>query len=106
MREAWEETGLHVEPTRILGVYGGPEFIVRYRNGDRTSYLMVVFEARRIAGRERPDHEETQEVRYFTRDQTRTLPHPVWLDEVLDDAFGGRPAAAFRASRWAPPAPG
>ena len=55
VREVWEETGLHVAPTRILGLYGGPECHVRYRNGDEVSYLMVVFEARVIGGHPRPD---------------------------------------------------
>ncbi len=36
VREMWEETGLRVEPTRVLGVYGGPEFHVRYAKGTRS----------------------------------------------------------------------
>src|SRR6476469_2851423 len=35
VREMWEETGLLVEPTAILGVFGGPECAVEYANGDR-----------------------------------------------------------------------
>src|SRR5688572_30596106 len=38
VREAWEETGLMVTPRRVFGVYGGPEFIVRYPNGDESQY--------------------------------------------------------------------
>jgi len=37
VREAWEETGLLVRLTALVGVFGGPDFIVQYRNGDRTS---------------------------------------------------------------------
>jgi 8-oxo-dGTP pyrophosphatase MutT (NUDIX family) len=37
VREAWEETGLLVEPVRVIGVYGGPEFHVTYSNGDEVS---------------------------------------------------------------------
>ena len=32
VREVWEETGLHVELTGILGVYGGKELLVDYVN--------------------------------------------------------------------------
>ena len=34
VREAFEETGVEVELLRVLGVYGGPDFVVRYANGD------------------------------------------------------------------------
>ncbi len=103
MREMWEETGLQVELTRILGVYGGPEFVVTYRNGDRTSYVMVVFEGKRVAGEPRPDGVETLDVRYFTRDEARAVSTPGWLNEVLDDVFASHPHTAFRPTRWSPP---
>src|SRR5262245_64452297 len=32
VREVWEETGLRVEPVALSGVFGGPEFHVRYAN--------------------------------------------------------------------------
>src|SRR5438128_211926 len=35
VRETWEETGLTVEITGVLGVYGGPDLIVDYPNGDQ-----------------------------------------------------------------------
>src|SRR3989304_10288635 len=34
VREIWEETGIRVELTRVLGVYGGAGVHNRYRNGD------------------------------------------------------------------------
>ena len=103
VREMWEETGLEVELTRILGVYGGPEFVVTYRNGDRTSYLMVVFEGRPIAGEPRPDGVETLDVRYFTREEARAVSTPGWLDEILEDVFANHPHTAYRPARWSPP---
>jgi len=103
VREMWEETGLLVEPTRVLGVYGGPEFIVKYRNGDRTSYMMVVFEARRLSGTARPDGVETLDLRYFSFDEVRTVNRPDWLDEVLEDVFAGGDTTAYRRPSWTPP---
>ena len=43
MREIWEEAGVVVRLTRLVGVFGGPDFVVQYLNGDRTSYAMAVF---------------------------------------------------------------
>jgi 8-oxo-dGTP pyrophosphatase MutT (NUDIX family) len=103
VREMWEETGLFVEPTRVLGVYGGAEFIVDYRNGDRTSYMMAVFQARRVSGTARPDHVETLDLRYFSFDEARTVNSPDWLDEVLEDVFAGNDMTAYRRPSWTPP---
>ena len=43
VREVWEETGLVVRPSRIIGVYGGPNFVVVYPNGDETQYISCIF---------------------------------------------------------------
>jgi hypothetical protein len=40
-----EETGLIVCLTRPVGVFGGPDFIIEYQNGHRTSDVMAVFDA-------------------------------------------------------------
>jgi 8-oxo-dGTP pyrophosphatase MutT (NUDIX family) len=58
VREVWEETGLRVEPTRLCGVFGGPEFRVTYENGDESHYVMAVFECRRIGGDAATDGDE------------------------------------------------
>jgi 8-oxo-dGTP pyrophosphatase MutT (NUDIX family) len=42
IRELWEETGLVARPVRLLGVFGGPESVVAYQNGDRTNYVNTV----------------------------------------------------------------
>jgi ADP-ribose pyrophosphatase YjhB (NUDIX family) len=97
VREILEETGLRIEPLRVLGVFGGPEFVVSYPNGDRTSYVSVVFEARVVSGELVPDGEEVLEAGYFTRDQLEGMRPPAWMAEVLDSAFAGGEAARFRA---------
>jgi ADP-ribose pyrophosphatase YjhB (NUDIX family) len=97
VREIQEETGLRIELLRVLGVFGGPEFVVSYPNGDRTSYVSVGFEARVVSGELVPDGEEIVEAAYFTRDQLEIMDRPLWMAEVLDAAFAGERAARFRA---------
>ncbi len=103
VREMWEETGLHVELTRMLGVYGGPEFNTRYSNGDLVTFTMVVFEGRPIGGTLQPDGDETLEIRYFDRAEISTLDTPPWVPTVLEDAFRCRTETSFAPPTWRPP---
>jgi 8-oxo-dGTP pyrophosphatase MutT (NUDIX family) len=105
LREAWEETGLLVELRGVLGVYGGPEFVVRYRNGDEASFLMVIFEARAVSGALRLDGEEALELRWASHEEAAALPLSPWLVTVLPDLFAPRGATRFRASVWCPGEP-
>src|SRR4051794_36878021 len=41
VRECFEETGLLVRPTGLIGVFGGPEFLARYPNGDVAYYTAI-----------------------------------------------------------------
>lgn len=102
VREVWEETGLKVEPVRITGIYGGPAFEVHYRNGDRVSYLMTVFECRVLGGTLQADSVETLEAAYFSAEQVQKLPLAAWAEVVLPDAFGRGERARFQAARWRP----
>jgi 8-oxo-dGTP pyrophosphatase MutT (NUDIX family) len=67
VRECWEETGLLVQTTRLIGVFGGPEFRIKYPNGDITCYTTITFEVRIVGGAHRPDGAETASLRYFTK---------------------------------------
>ena len=63
VREMWEETGLHVVPMRMLGVFGGREFRVIYPNGDEAAYTVILFEVRLLGGTLRADGEEAAALR-------------------------------------------
>ena len=69
VREAWEETGLLVEPVRIAGVHGGADFYATYSNGDQIAVYSVVFECRVTGGQACPDGVESLDVRYFPPDE-------------------------------------
>ena len=49
-REALEETGYHVEPTRLIGLYCAPHWDVRYPNGDEVQQFTVALECRITGG--------------------------------------------------------
>jgi 8-oxo-dGTP pyrophosphatase MutT (NUDIX family) len=87
IREMQEETALLVEPFRIIGVYGGPEYRVVYPNGDVVSYVMTAFECKVVSGEATPDYEETVEVRWFSESELDSIPTPHWTRIVLRDAF-------------------
>ncbi len=103
VREMWEETGLLVEPTQVLGVYGGPAFSFSYPNGDRVAYVMTLFECRVIDGRAHPDGVETLELGYFSESDLANLKLSPWMEAVMPDVFGDLERAKFQAPTWQPP---
>jgi 8-oxo-dGTP pyrophosphatase MutT (NUDIX family) len=103
VREAWEETGLTVEITAILGVYGGPDLIVDYPNGDQAAYIGTIFRGRVIGGTMRPDGSEILDVRYFTREEAIHVPHSRWMDRCLDVLFATSSSPDFVPASWRPP---
>ena len=97
VREMREETGVVVRPTRLVGVFGGPDFIVEYQNGHRTSYVMAVFEATTSEGTLRPDGIELLDVRFFAERDVAGLDVAAWIPEVLRAVF--HPTSPFHAPR-------
>jgi ADP-ribose pyrophosphatase YjhB (NUDIX family) len=57
-REALEETGYHVEPVRMIGLYASPEFDVRYPNGDEVQQFTLALECRITGGQPKTDASE------------------------------------------------
>ncbi len=103
VRECWEETGLLVRPTRIIGVFGGPEFEMTYPNGDRTVYTSVCFAAEIISGTAKPDHEETSEIGWFSEQEAKALSMGSLSRSVLGHAFAhDAERAQFRPPVWKP----
>jgi 8-oxo-dGTP pyrophosphatase MutT (NUDIX family) len=86
-RETFEETGLHVHPKSLVGVYGGPEFKVTYRNGDQVSYIMTVYLCEQVDQQPRPDGDEIREVAYFRPPELRNLQLSSWIHTILPDVY-------------------
>jgi 8-oxo-dGTP pyrophosphatase MutT (NUDIX family) len=108
VREAWEETGLHVVPTAVVGVFGGPDHEITYDNGDVTAYVSTAFAARVVGGRLRPGDGEISEARWVTNDERHALTMLPFMREIVDAGFAhltdpGAPAG-FAPARWRPPA--
>jgi mutator protein MutT len=66
VREVREETGLIVEPTAVLGVFGGESFRLRYEHGDIVEYTVIVFECRMVGGELGGLDDETAELHFIS----------------------------------------
>lgn len=94
VREVWEETGVRVIPERVIGVYGGPELLVRYPNGDEAMVISMTFLCRPVSGEPHPHDDESLEVRYFP---ANALPENLIARHRrrIEDAFRPTSAALF-----------
>ncbi len=84
-RETREETGLDVEVGDLVTVARGPGYTVRYGNGDVTSYVTAVYRARIVAGTERPDGDEVDDVRWFERHELSDADLGTFATSLLTD---------------------
>jgi 8-oxo-dGTP pyrophosphatase MutT (NUDIX family) len=63
VREVYEETGLEVEVTSLLGVY--TKYSDQYANGDKAQPIAIAFKGKAVGGRLKIDNEETYDLQYF-----------------------------------------
>jgi len=80
IREVREETGLGVEPGRLVGIYSNPNHIIEYPDGEIRQQFSICF-ACRLNGGELASGDESLEVGFFSRSQfERMRIHPsIWL---------------------------
>jgi 8-oxo-dGTP pyrophosphatase MutT (NUDIX family) len=103
VREVWEEAGVYVELTQILGVFAGERFSVVYPNGDQLSGVETVFAARVITGIPRADQEETSDAGFVDPgqiDQLGCYPHFLEIHRAVGQ---GQPQLYFKPATWRPP---
>lgn len=65
VREVWEETGLHVTPERLVSVFGGPDHVFTYPNGDQAAVISFTFACKVVDGIPTPDGVESLELAWF-----------------------------------------
>jgi ADP-ribose pyrophosphatase YjhB (NUDIX family) len=102
VRETWEETGLLVQLTRVVGVFGGEQCGVTYANGDRLAWVATLFEARRLHGELKPDGEEVAQARYCSPDEIAPLPCRPHLPMFLEAGRQRDGGAWFPPPMWKP----
>jgi ADP-ribose pyrophosphatase YjhB (NUDIX family) len=71
-REVFEETGLHVQVKRLVGVYSHPDQLVVYQDGNKAFIVALHFEAD-VVGGELGLSDETTDFGYFTLEETKNL---------------------------------
>jgi 8-oxo-dGTP pyrophosphatase MutT (NUDIX family) len=102
VRECFEETGLLVKPERLIGVFGGPEFLIHYPNGDLTYYTTVAFEASIVGGSLKADGVEIAHLRYFSQSECDALALPPFSRILCRESFTRDRLSYFAPAEWLP----
>src|SRR5215217_2742720 len=102
VRETWEEAGVYVELTHILGVFAGEHFSHVYDNGDRLAAVSTVFAAQVIRGTPRPDGVETSDARFFTPAEFEHLPCSAHFKVIHKATSSVSSHAYFKPATWQP----
>ncbi len=104
VRECFEETGLLTRPQRLIGVFGGPEFMIRYPNGDLTYYTVIAFEAVIVGGALVPDGEEIASLKFVDKTEWTQLPISPSSRIISRQAFARDMTPFFVPASWQPEA--
>lgn len=93
VREAKEELGIDVHPTRLLGVFSGPQYQLKYPDGNEVQVTSVLFECEWVGGSMRPDGVEALDAAFFA---ATALPPMFWVHEdILRRALASPDTAIF-----------
>ncbi|WP_433945132.1 NUDIX domain-containing protein [Paenibacillus sp. SN-8-1] len=76
VREVWEETGLKVSPTKVIGIFGGKDFRFTYPDGNQVEYIIVMFECTINSGNLEAVDGESAELQFFNVDSIPKLAIP------------------------------
>jgi 8-oxo-dGTP pyrophosphatase MutT (NUDIX family) len=95
LREMFEETGLRVRTTRLVGVYSSPHRLVIYPDGNRVQYVIFNFEVEVVAGVPSLSN-ETTDFGYFSLDEITGLEMLDQHAERIREALSGNGTPIIR----------
>ncbi|MGZ0146805.1 NUDIX domain-containing protein [Kribbella sp. WER1] len=89
-RETYEETGLRIRVTGLVGVYSNPDVVVVYPDGDRVQLVGLVFRAE-VVGGTAGTSAEVSESRWCTSAEAAGLTVVASQRAVVPAIFAGEP---------------
>ena len=89
IRETYEETGLHIRVTRLVGVYSDPNKLVEYPDGNKAHIIALSFAAE-VVGGTLGLSDETTDFGYFSLEEVRGLDMLLNHTERVQDALEDR----------------
>ncbi|HEY7086920.1 MAG TPA: NUDIX domain-containing protein [Tepidisphaeraceae bacterium] len=95
VREVLEETGLHVEIVKLIGVYTSPDIVIQHHTGPRKQLVAISFEARVVGGTAGISN-ETTEFGWYTPAQIEQMDLIEIHRQRIADALVNRAEAFFR----------
>lgn len=89
IREIYEELGLRVDPGKLrkLRVYGEPGRVAAFRDGSVWRMVIVVYGLELEQEPVLRLSAESRELRFFTREEIRSIRIPVTHEDIVEDWF-------------------
>jgi hypothetical protein len=85
-----------------MAVLGGPEFLIRYPNGDVTYYITIAFRGSIVGGSHKLGDGEFSELRYFSQSECDSLNMSPSGRLISKHAFAGPSEPHFTPATWNP----
>jgi len=95
LRETFEETGLNVRVTRMVGVYSDPNQLVVYQDGNKVQIVALHFHAK-IVGGTLGLSDETSEFGYFSLEEMAEMEMLGNHKRRIEDTLAGNVETVFR----------
>jgi 8-oxo-dGTP pyrophosphatase MutT (NUDIX family) len=102
VREVWEEAGVFIKLTRIVGVVGGQGCETHYGNGDQIAWVATLFEASVAQCIPTSDGAEISEARFVAAHELATMAIRTDSRHFLDVEKLGTAGAYFQQPTWKP----
>jgi 8-oxo-dGTP pyrophosphatase MutT (NUDIX family) len=94
IREVFEETGLQVGLTRLVGVYSDPNQLVMYVDGNKAQIVAIHFEAE-VTGGTLGLSNETSDFGYFSLEEMKGLEMLGHHKKRIEDTLARKAEAVF-----------